>query len=61
MNPHGAYRGDRHLKSKQIYKLCGNSLVVQWLKLCAQDTGGLGLFPGQGINFHMPQLRLCCC
>ena len=36
----------------------GNSLVVQWLRLCAPDTGGLGLIPGQGTRSHMPQLRL---
>ena len=32
--------------------------MVQWLKFYAQDTGGLGLIPGQGTSSHMPQLRL---
>ena len=36
----------------------GNSLVVQWLRLCAPYTRGLGSIPGQGTSSHMPQLRL---
>ena len=32
--------------------------MVQWLKFYAQDTGGLGLIPGQGTSSHVPQLRL---
>ena len=35
----------------------GNSLVVQWLRLCTPDSGGLGSIPGQGTRSHMPQLR----
>ena len=35
----------------------GNSLVVQWLRLCTPDTGGLDLIPGRGTRSHMPQLR----
>ena len=38
-------------------KVKGNSLVVQWLRLCTPDTGGLGSIPGQGTRSHMPQLR----
>ena len=26
------------------------SLVVQWLRLCASTTGGLGSIPGQGTK-----------
>ena len=37
--------------------MVGNSLVVQWLRLCTPDTGGLGSIPGQGTRSHMPQLR----
>ena len=33
------------------------SLVVQWLRLCAPNAGGLGLIPGQGARSHMQQLR----
>ena len=35
----------------------GTSLVVQWLRLHAPNAGALGLIPGQGTWFHMPQLR----
>ena len=31
------------------------SLVVQWLKLHAPNSGSLGLIPGQGTGSHMPQ------
>ena len=37
----------------------GTSLVVQWLRLCAPNAGGLGLIPGQGTRSYMPQLRVC--
>ena len=36
----------------------GTSLVVQWLRFCAPQAGGLGLIPGQETRSHMPQLRL---
>ena len=26
------------------------SLAVQWLRLCASNTGGVGLIPGQGTK-----------
>ena len=41
----------------------GSSRVVQWLGLCAPNTGGPGLMPGQGTQSHMlplvcmPQLK----
>ena len=36
----------------------GTSLVIQWLRPCAVNAGGPGLFPGQETRSHMPQLRL---
>ena len=33
----------------------GTSLVVQWLRLQAPNTEGLGSIPGQGTRFHMLQ------
>ena len=43
----------------------GTSLVVQWLRLHALNTGSLGLIPDQGTRSHMLQLRVCmpllCC
>ena len=32
-------------------------MVVQWLRICAPNAGGLGLIPGQGTRSHMLQLR----
>ena len=33
----------------------GTSLVVQWLRLCASNAGGMALIPGQGTKIpHMP-------
>ena len=37
----------------------GASLLVQWLRLCAPKTGGLGSIPGQGTRSHTPQLGVC--
>ena len=34
------------------------SLVVQWLRLGAPNSGDLGSVPGQGTRSHMPQLRV---
>ena len=31
--------------------------MVQWLRLCAPSAEGLGLIPGQGTRYHMPQLK----
>ena len=36
---------------------CGNSPVVQWLRPCTPNTGGLGSIPGQEARSHVPQLR----
>ena len=33
-------------------------LVVQWLRLCTPNAGGLGLIPGQRTRSHMLQLRV---
>ncbi|TEA28725.1 hypothetical protein DBR06_SOUSAS16410001, partial [Sousa chinensis] len=33
------------------------SLVVQWLRLHAPNTGGAGSIPGWGTRSHVPQLR----
>ena len=32
-------------------------LMIQWLRLCASNAGGLGSIPGQGPRSHMLQLR----
>ena len=32
--------------------------MVQWLRLHAPNTGGMGSIPGQGIRSHMPKLRV---
>ena len=33
----------------------GTSLVVQWLRLCASNAGGMALIPGQGTKIlYMP-------
>ena len=36
----------------------GASLVVQWLSLCAPNTGAVGLVPDQGARSHVLQLRV---
>ena len=36
----------------------GTSLVVQWLRPCASNAGGLGSIPGQGTYSHMLQLKI---
>ena len=36
----------------------GTSLVVQWLRPCASNAGGLGSIPGQGTYSHMLQLTI---
>ena len=37
----------------------GTSLEVQWLKLCAPNTGDPGLIPGQGTRSHILLLKVC--
>ena len=34
-------------------KIQGNSLVVQWVRLCAPNAGDLGLIPGRGTRCRM--------
>ena len=34
-------------------------LVVQWLRLQALNSGGMGSIPGQGTRSHLLQLRTC--
>ena len=36
----------------------GISLVVQWLRLHAPNSGGLGSVPDRGTRSHMPQLKI---
>ena len=36
----------------------GTSLVVQWIRVCPFNAGGLGLIPSQGTRSHRPQLRV---
>ena len=31
----------------------GTSLVVQWLRFCASNAGGMGSISGQGTKIHM--------
>ena len=39
-------------KIKTMYKVCeeGTSLVVQWLRLRASNSGSMGSIPGQGTK-----------
>ena len=39
-------------------KVCGISLIVQWLRLRAPKAGGLGSIPVQGTTSHVPQLKI---
>ena len=36
----------------------GTSLVVQWVRLCTSNAGGLGLNPGEGTRTYRMQLRV---
>ena len=42
------------VKVKTQNYFMGTFLVVQWLRLCTPNAGGLGLIPGRGIRSHMP-------
>ena len=33
-------------------------MVIQWLRLCAPNTGGPGSIPSWETRSHMPQLRV---
>ena len=43
---------DLRKASLPVKKACSSSLLVQWLRLCLPNTGGLGLIPGQGTRPH---------
>ena len=43
------------MKLKMIY--VGNSLAVQWLRLCASNAGSMGSIPGQGTK--IPHAMRC--
>ena len=34
----------------------GTSLVLQWLRLCMPNVGGVGFLPGWGTRSYMPHL-----
>ena len=36
----------------------GTYLVVQWLRLCTPNAGGLGWIPGQRTRSRMPPLKM---
>ena len=36
---------------QKYYAPQGTSLVVQWLRLCTPNVGGLGSILGQGVKF----------
>ena len=40
----------------------GSFLVVQWLRLCAPNAGGLGSIPGHGTRLHKATVKdpICC-
>ena len=40
-------------KDKTQITNIGTSLVVQWVRLCAPNAGGLGSIPGWGTRSHM--------
>ena len=48
-----------HSRSENIgglrRKRFGDSLVVQWLRLCPPNAGGPDSIPGQGTRSHMLQ------
>ena len=52
---HTEIKKHSYLKKK---KKGGTSLVVQWLRLCAPNAGGLGSIPGQGTRSCRSQLKI---
>ena len=42
-----------------LLSILGTTLVVQWLGLCAPNSGGLGSIPGQETRPQMVQLIVC--
>ena len=57
------YNSRKFLVKTKIHKL--NSLVVQWLGLCASTTGDIGLIPGWGTkrddkkNYIVKKTNIC--
>ena len=49
----GTRRATVHGVAK-IFKKSGTSLVVEWLRLCAPNAGGMGLNPGLGTKIPPP-------
>ena len=41
-----------------IIRITRASLVAQWLRLHAAQSGGPGSIPGQGIRSHMLKLKV---
>ena len=44
-------------KEMVMSRFTGTSLVVQWLRLCDPNAGGMGLIQGQETGSCMPQPR----
>ena len=45
-------------KCKLIITMTGTSLVVQWLRLCTFNAGGLGSISAQETRSQIPQLKI---
>ena len=57
-------QSDTEWEIKTMYKMCeeGTSLVVQWIRLQASNSGGMGSIPGQGTKilhavFHSEKFK----
>ena len=55
LNETNGVRSWSNIKALRDFR--GTSLVVQWLRLHAPNSGGLGSIPGQG--FHRPLDSIC--
>ena len=53
-----AHRTQGNSFTSLLKDMIGTSLVVQWLRLCPLNAGGLGAIPGEGTRSHMLQLRV---
>ena len=49
----GKWEGGRKAMYLIFKSFSGISVVVQWLRLCTPNSGGLGSTPGQGTRSHM--------
>ena len=67
LNPTKQYKSYKALKFQSVVGMVarvlqkflpGTSLMVQWLRLCALNVGGLGSIPGQATRSHMLQLTV---